>query len=351
MKINRNNYEVFFIDFYDGKLTDAQQLEMEVFLKSNPDLKAEFAEFENITLEKTAVIYAPKQKLKKSEIIEVAGISEDNYEESFIAFHENDLNANEKANLLSFLEANPQLEKEFQLHGLLSMPNENIVFKEKEQLKKKIFIGYYWYGAAAAVLIFLALNLFLNQNKTTEAVNRHEIVRIEKAMISNAIVVHPSNQLIVQQKSVRIIELPVPESFEKEKMPVLASVGLQDQVLKQQVPVYLIDWAYTTEILPVVEARAPRKRGLLAQFFRKNVADVSENLGIDKALADNSVQKKKDPGFVKFLDGSLAVFNTVTGSDAELVKIYDNEGNLKNYSLEGQAFVVNRKLPAGKSTN
>ena len=39
MKINRNNYEVFFIDFYDGKLTDMQQLEMELFLESHPDLK------------------------------------------------------------------------------------------------------------------------------------------------------------------------------------------------------------------------------------------------------------------------------------------------------------------------
>ena len=68
MRINRNNYEIFFIDFYDNKLTPAQKLEVELFLESNPDLKAEFEEFENVTIIETAAKYEPKLDLKKPEI-------------------------------------------------------------------------------------------------------------------------------------------------------------------------------------------------------------------------------------------------------------------------------------------
>ena len=41
MNINRNNYELFFIDFYDGNLTDAQKHELDLFLEENSDLKEE----------------------------------------------------------------------------------------------------------------------------------------------------------------------------------------------------------------------------------------------------------------------------------------------------------------------
>ncbi|PLW96897.1 MAG: hypothetical protein C0591_07870, partial [Marinilabiliales bacterium] len=167
MKINRNNYEIFFIDFYDGKLTNAQKLELDLFLEDHPILKLEFEEFENIKLDTSEITFSSKQTLKKPEIVAFNGIDEENYEETFIAFYENDLQADEKASLLSFLKANPHVEKEFQSHASLLLKKEDIVFEDKDSLKKKTYIGYYWYGAAAAILIFLALGFFLIQNRPT----------------------------------------------------------------------------------------------------------------------------------------------------------------------------------------
>ena len=46
MNINRNNYELFFIDFYDGNLTDAQKHELDLFLAENPNLKEECDSFD-----------------------------------------------------------------------------------------------------------------------------------------------------------------------------------------------------------------------------------------------------------------------------------------------------------------
>jgi len=350
MKINRNNYEVFIIDYYDGKLTDVQQLEMELFLEGNPDLKAAFEAFEDITIDDSDISFSSKQALKKTEIVEVDRIHEDNYEEAFIAFYENDLKADERASLLAFIQANPHLEKEFQSHASLLLKKEDIVFEDKDSLKKRAYIGYYWYGAAAALLVFLALGFFLIQNRPTPSPDRYEIAKIEPATISNSIKSNTSSQLIVRSWKEQALQLPLPESFGEEKIQLLATMQPDINLLQKNVP-DLIEWNYTDQTILLANVEEPRKRGFLAQFFRKNVVDVTESLGIENAMADRSDKKKKDPGFVKFLDGSLTVFNTITGSDAELVKNYDNQGNLKNYSLEGQSFVVNRKLPAGRSSD
>lgn len=346
MKINRNNYEVFFIDFYDGKLTDMLKLEMELFLEENPDLKEEFEAFENITINTNKVSFSAKQELKRKEIVEVNGIDEENYESAFIAWHEDELNADEKALLLSFLEKNPHLDKEFQLHALLLLKKDRVVFEGKELLRKKAYIGYYWYGAAAALLLLFTAGFFLNQNKSIQSQIRSEIAYLPSATISDGIALsNISFQLIPVQRILMNTELPRPEPIENESsITMLTSIVPSANLIELNQSIYLLDWEFDeTTLLAGIEA--PKKRGLLAQVFRKNVEDVTENLGIENAMADQSKKMKKDPGFVKFLDGSLTVFNTITGSDTELVKNYDKEGNLRTYSLAGQTLAVSRKIP------
>jgi hypothetical protein len=42
MKISRQNYEQYFVDYLDGKLNDEQVGVLMSFLEFNPDLKEEF---------------------------------------------------------------------------------------------------------------------------------------------------------------------------------------------------------------------------------------------------------------------------------------------------------------------
>ena len=41
MKITRENYELFFVDYLDNKLSDSNILELMAFLAQNPDLEEE----------------------------------------------------------------------------------------------------------------------------------------------------------------------------------------------------------------------------------------------------------------------------------------------------------------------
>lgn len=51
MQITRNNAEAFFLDYYEGNLSEGQVAEMFAFLKSNPDLREIFESYGDVTLE------------------------------------------------------------------------------------------------------------------------------------------------------------------------------------------------------------------------------------------------------------------------------------------------------------
>ena len=350
MKINRNNYELFFIDFYDGNLTDAQKHELDLFLAENSDLKEEFDSYEIISVEPETTAFSQKHKLKKKEIVEVFGINEENYEQYFVAFYENDLIEKEKNQLSSFLGSNPQLKKEFDLHGSLIIEPHNLTFVDKGILKKKIVIGYYWYAAAAVALILLAISIFLNQNIPVQKLNRLELAQLKSMDFSGVVSKTPSLNIIQVNTKRFAVRLPEPEPYKEELITNLASTDLES--IAQNPYVYIIEAEKVNNDLAMANTnKKPKRRSLFAQFFRSNIEQVSEDLGIDNPSKRKPNSEKKDPGFVKFLDGSLMVFNTITGSDAGLVKNYDADGDLKNYRLEGSTISVSRNLSSGSSSN
>ncbi len=70
MNINRNNYEVFFMDHLDGKLSPSLEQELHAFLVLNPDLAIEFEDvqsFMRTVLSPTADVFPDKSSLHKQE--------------------------------------------------------------------------------------------------------------------------------------------------------------------------------------------------------------------------------------------------------------------------------------------
>ena len=50
MKIDRSNYEIWFIDWLDGNLNSLQIEQLKLFLDQNPDLKEEFNDLTPVKL-------------------------------------------------------------------------------------------------------------------------------------------------------------------------------------------------------------------------------------------------------------------------------------------------------------
>ena len=79
MKINRHNYETFFLLYTDNELTQPERLEVEQFVQENPDLQDEFLSFKRLVLPPEDIHFDQKEGLFKNEIqeeqVEAAGSS------------------------------------------------------------------------------------------------------------------------------------------------------------------------------------------------------------------------------------------------------------------------------------
>ena len=68
-KINKHNYEAFFLDYYEKNLSTEEVAELMLFLENHPNLKEEFEDYEEIILEPdTTVIFENKNSLKKNSL-------------------------------------------------------------------------------------------------------------------------------------------------------------------------------------------------------------------------------------------------------------------------------------------
>jgi|GEM_PF-3840584 len=227
MEINRNNYELFFIDYWDGKLTTIQTAELIVFLEQNYDLKEEFESVENFKiLPNKKITFDKKQLLKKTSVESVYPIDEFNYEEFFIAEHEGDLNDTESNAVREFIKRNPTLEKHYLLFSKLKLQsNPLIVFENKAQLKKQIPIvrlipRYVYYSAsiAASLLVVVMIYFFIN-NKNYKAEKyysnrtiKQQIVPRQKHSVQNN---KRDNQPIYQRNNFPSKTISTPIKIEK----------------------------------------------------------------------------------------------------------------------------------------
>ncbi len=65
-KLNKHNYESYFLDFIEGKLNESQVSELKKFLDKNPALEKELSDFEDLRLQPQNIIFNHKKELIKT---------------------------------------------------------------------------------------------------------------------------------------------------------------------------------------------------------------------------------------------------------------------------------------------
>ena len=139
MKINKDNYEAYFLDYHEGNLTPSEVEEMLVFIELNPELLSEFEEYEPVSIiPDNKVRFQDKESLKKSGPGTGRQISAENIEEFLLSETEGILREEELQQLNSFILANPRFEKDRKLFKLAHLKaDETLRFSRKESLKHK----------------------------------------------------------------------------------------------------------------------------------------------------------------------------------------------------------------------
>ena len=151
MKINRHNYEEYFILYADNELSSDDRRMVEEFANLNPDLKDELDSYlSTVILPDAFVGFENKEELHR-------------YDESLISYIDNELPAAEKTEFEKLVNATPFLQNELELYRKTKLqPETNIVFENKSVLyrstERKV-VRMTWVRWAAAAVILLAVSI------------------------------------------------------------------------------------------------------------------------------------------------------------------------------------------------
>jgi hypothetical protein len=171
MKLNRYNYEEFFILYLDNELDEESRREVDAFIQANPDLRAEL----DILLQSKLSPDADISFVDKGSLLRFDRSSTTlaNYEERLISYIDDELTEEDKKDLEKFVATHPAVQKELSLLQQTKLQPEAIVFPGKESLYRKEekarVISMRWMRiAVAAVLLFAIATtaiILLNNNK------------------------------------------------------------------------------------------------------------------------------------------------------------------------------------------
>lgn len=177
IKIDRHNYEEFFILYLDNELTEEERRQVDLFVQDNPDLKNDLdILMQSVVAPDEDILFPHKEVLLKQD--DQLSISLNNYEEWLLLYTDNELDQEQKKKVEDFTSTHPAIREELEiLQKTKLQPEEAIVFLNKESLyrseEKVRVIPFRWKRIAAAAAVLLAVGitsaLIYNRNSTPPA--------------------------------------------------------------------------------------------------------------------------------------------------------------------------------------
>jgi len=364
--IDLSNYEIFVIDYLDGQLSSEAETALMDLLNRHPDLKDEVDGLELATLEPMGISVDFKQELKKTPIIQIGEIGESNYETYFIAAFEHDLSREESTQLDLFLAANPQLRDEYALHEkLLLQADESVVYENKEALKKRRVIPVYAGSAVAASLtLLLAVTFFFKFNTNTD---RPKVFMSSFAQRQVQQINTPNSKAGIILTERRVVAIPETisnplknltdeppvqgQTSEKtilvmgrlSQKPIFQSLAEVD--IAQLAEPSLIETTMESEFLLAYASTQPEEgKSLFSKVIGGQWKKITQRFTGDKEQNIERQLQGDEPGYIKLIDRSILVFNTVTGSETHVEKSYNRDGHLTDYKVGGNSIYVSRPI-------
>jgi hypothetical protein len=165
MMPDRSNYEIWIIDWLDGKLDESGIGMLMAFLEANPDLKEEAESLSISRLTSGNTVFAAKDDLKKT----ISELPFSQIEYLSVAYLENDINPLQLSELEQSLELNPENKRAFDKIQKTKLTPPAITYKNKYLLRKqqtgaKVFrFAFTGLSAAATIAVLIISYTFLQR--------------------------------------------------------------------------------------------------------------------------------------------------------------------------------------------
>ena len=193
MKIDRHNYEEYFLLYIDNELGVEEKKQVELFVKENPDLEEELLMLQQSRLiPDNAIVFDKKHLLMREE--NNSCINLNNYEEWLVLYVDDELNEENKIAVEKFAASYSQVQQELALFEQTKLQPEKIAFADKEVLYRKekitVISMQWWKVAVAAILIIAAgisLYSILHKTDNSEKISGENIAKTKNEPITNPV--------------------------------------------------------------------------------------------------------------------------------------------------------------------
>ncbi|MFO7754428.1 MAG: hypothetical protein R6V34_00435 [Bacteroidales bacterium] len=360
MIINRQNYQVWVTDYYDGSLDDFQKEVLMDFLDRNPDLKSEFEDYPGLTISPgteepfayTGLLRSPDQ------------LSNEQLEHFAIALTEGDLDAEQRKEIMELRKSDPRLREYINTYEKIKLTPGDTEYPDKKKLfkipesRKRIRLIMISVSTAASIAIIAGLFMLFSQDSgggfeeqlTADSMQESRSMQENVQDIPQQL---PGKTNINIPKANRAGEIINTRSLAKTTSPVEIT---QPQTTAEMVieinsitPVagiahIQLDIAQTQFLLaetspyPTPPETGPGDmsvREYLAYQFRKQV------------LTDENPDTEKLKAW-EIADAGIKGFNRILGWEMELTAEQDPEGRLKDISFTSQLVKFDHKANKSK---
>lgn len=358
MLFNRENYELFVLDYLDGKLSPGDSELFARFLNDHPDILEEVMNIEQMRLLPGDIPYPDKDLLKKISKVESINVSLAEFSNYCVAYLEDDLSLSEKKDFEGYLEENPHKKEELEsFRKVYLKPDMSIEFISKSKLKKLTIsqrrIRTISIISSSAAILILAMilakpgfNTFkqLITGRYQSGDTRNEITSADDNLMEN------EKELPVQ--------LNEPDSREQRKEYNVQNIsGIQPEDIKvdagnQSIHVEnlgaheKIELNQISSLMAYIEVQPPHLPDRLLTFSQRNSENSirsEEYLTLieftEKRLIKDFIQKTDDQqeDHLTLWDLAYAGFNNldkITESNYELNREINQNGSIKRIIVE-----------------
>jgi hypothetical protein len=339
MRINKENYELWFIDYLDGKLNAIDQETLRAFLNENPDLERELELYESYTLQPETLHFTGKENLKKFEA-DVMGLEPVDY--LLIKQMEDGLNDIEEEKLASFTKEDETVIGRGKEYHKTRLVHESVIFPNKTAMLRHRIRPAIFYISGVSASAILAILFFLGWYFTgVEQVGEEPITMNRLSPIE--IPVHEFSPAPLESRTLAPIAIHDEPLGEMEVQKSKEIIDIEEEkvfamrIEKPQPPMSYLK-PQKIELLPV-EVPDAYELGL-----RHMMPLYLDNFNNSKArLADESYPKK-EAGDDNLLLRGLQFVDKVSGILVNFDRVYDEEGNFVAYNFRTVGFEMERKV-------
>lgn len=332
MSIDKNNYEIYLMDYLEGTLSPNEVAEVLLFLEQHADIKQEFEAMQSFVLNSDGV-GLDKSTLLKSE--------NDLHQQLLVKEIEGDLSNNEQVVLQKAIKQNPTLQHEQKLFSLTkSVPDLAVTFNFKHQLLKPT-LKVTWHQTiiriAAVVVLLSTISLLyvgLNKQETTVAVKEQNSTT---PAVKNIIIDEPQLATTSPNENVQTEKIN-PVVNQKQEIATIQKVRIQAEVVYtisaqiEQTNIAIVKpQAQVLPVLAVAKAPTAPKQEQFDDIKTLVAKKVKQNT--------NQLIGETDPNKDVTLVG---IINKTTGADLKINKD-TTTGRINRFEIAALGFAWSKK--------